>query len=221
MENLKPDILADLREQRLWPVSACFLVAANAVPALLVFLSGWGLAELLGLYWLESAIIGLFTVVKMLLAGTAVTAVPPLEKGAGVIAKIFFCLFFAVHFGGFMAGHGVFLSILMKHFRLIGADTDIISFLLGLKIACFCLFVSHAYSFFANYLGGERVLAKAETLMLQPYPRIVVMHVTIIIGAWLMLAVGRSTVLLLLFTVLKTAVDLAAHIRERKRYAAA
>jgi hypothetical protein len=48
--------------------SAIVLVLANIVPLIGIYLFGWSEAEILLLYWSESAIIGFFNVVKMLLA---------------------------------------------------------------------------------------------------------------------------------------------------------
>lgn len=207
-----------------WPSSAWLLVAANAVPLLLVLFSGWTLGELLALYWFESAIIGFFNIIKMLAAPSALPAGSVAFDGPSLLSflgRLFLSAFFAVHFGGFMAGHAVFLIMMMKQFRLMGAETDMLAFLLGLKWAALALFVSHAYSFFVNYLPRERALSSAQVLMGQPYPRIIVMHVTIIIGMFLLLAVGHSSGILILFTALKTGVDLGSHLKERAKFSPA
>ena len=51
--------------------------------------------------------------------------------------------------------------------------------------------------------------------MAGPYRRIVIMHVTIIIGGGLSLALGTPVIALMLLILLKTAVDLRAHIGQR------
>lgn len=221
MADTGQNVFSDLANPRGWPVSARYLVAANAVPVLLVFFAGWTMADLLFLYWAESAVIGFFNVLKMALSSPQPQGQAQ-NRASGIAAKMFMCAFFTVHFGGFMFGHGIFLSVMCRQFGLIGADPDFTAFLLGLKWPILALAVSHGYSFFANYLrGGEYQRSDLALLMQRPYPRIAVMHVTILFGMFAMLLVGRSMVILALFTALKTAADLKAHLKERSRFAAA
>jgi hypothetical protein len=56
-------------------------------------------------------------------------------------------------------------------------------------------------------------------LMSQPYGRIVVLHLTIMGGGFLMMALGSPTVGLVLLVVLKIGLDLSAHLRERRKFA--
>ena len=72
------------------------LVAANLVPLAGALFLGWDLAAIMLLYWAESAIIGFFNLCKMLVIG---------GWGAAFIG-----VFFIVHFGGFLAGHFIFIS---------------------------------------------------------------------------------------------------------------
>jgi hypothetical protein len=53
--------------------------------------------------------------------------------------------------------------------------------------------------------------------MTQPYARVVVLHVAIIGGAVLVQALGSALPALALLIVLKTAIDLAAHLAERRK----
>ena len=55
--------------------------------------------------------------------------------------------------------------------------------------------------------------------MQQPYGRIVVMHVAILGGGFLMLALHSPTVGLLLLVALKITFDLRGHFAERKKFA--
>src|SRR2546425_9035172 len=50
-------------------LSVVTLVAANALPVLGVLALGWSVFPIVLLYWLENAVVGVFTVLKMLLAG--------------------------------------------------------------------------------------------------------------------------------------------------------
>lgn len=53
-----------------------------------------------------------------------------------------------------------------------------------------------------------------------PYNRVLVLHLTIIFGAFPVMALGSPIWGLVLLVVLKTAMDLRAHLREHGRYAA-
>jgi len=53
------------------------------------------------------------------------------------------------------------------------------------------LAVSHIYSFAVNYIGsGEYLRADAGQLLFQPYGRVVVLHVAILGGAFLLTLMG-------------------------------
>lgn len=57
--------------------------------------------------------------------------------------------------------------------------------------------------------------------MQQPYGRVVVLHLTILLGAFLMAALKSPTVGLALLVILKIGLDVRAHLRERRKFAAA
>jgi hypothetical protein len=53
----------------------------------------------------------------------------------------------------------------------------------------------------------------------QPYVRVFVMHITILGGGFLSMALGSPAALLLVLVLLKTAVDVKFHLREHKKAA--
>lgn len=55
--------------------------------------------------------------------------------------------------------------------------------------------------------------------MQQPYGRVMVLHLTILGGAFLMAALHSPVVGLLLLVVLKIVLDLRGHFKERKKFA--
>ncbi len=80
------------------------------------------------------------------------------------------------------------------------------------------LFISHGISFFTNYLGRREYLGTdLKTQMGEPYKRIVVMHLTIILGGFLTMLLRTPVAALLLLIALKTATDLYAHRKEHAR----
>jgi len=80
------------------------------------------------------------------------------------------------------------------------------------------LFISHGVSFFTNYLGRREYLGMdLKAQMSEPYKRIIVMHVTLIIGGFLTMLLRSPEAVLLLLIALKTAADLRAHRKEHAR----
>jgi len=175
-------------------------------------------------YWIENLSYWAITIVKVRSARGRATpgagrmtlnGKPVDASDAGALS-----FFFALHYGIFTLVHGVFAFVMAF---LAGGDLHPGTWLLaGLTLA-----LSHVGSLWLNwYDGGERWRVSATTAMWQPYPRMLVLHVAIILGFGLALrSVGSSDtpgrleelapVLLLLG--LKTGVDLALHLWERRR----
>jgi hypothetical protein len=53
--------------------------------------------------------------------------------------------------------------------------------------------------------------------MAQPYARVVVLHLAILFGGWIALALGSNVGVLMLLIAGKTVLDLSLHLRERMR----
>jgi hypothetical protein len=189
------------------PGTAVVLVAANLVPVLGVLLWGWRLADVMVLYWAESAIVAFYTLLKMGVVGRWL-AIP-----GGV--------FFLGHFGAFMAIHFLFLyEIFVRGLHAGGREPPLRDALtevfLPLWPALLALFVSHGVSFAANFLGRhEYRSASLKALMAAPYNRVVLMQVTLIFGGGLALVLNDTRPALVLLVALKVAADLYAHRRER------
>jgi hypothetical protein len=79
------------------------------------------------------------------------------------------------------------------------------------------LMVSHAVSFAINYIGnGEYKKTDAVLLMLQPYGRVVIMHIAILFGGFLVMLLGSPVIGLILLLLLKTFIDITSHLRQHK-----
>jgi hypothetical protein len=73
-------------------------------------------------------------------------------------------------------------------------------------------------SFFVNFLGKEEYLTVSpDQQMMEPYSRVVVLHVTILAGGFLADSLGAPLAALVLLIVLKTVIDLLAHLREHRK----
>lgn len=185
--------------------SAIALVAANCVPLFGVLFFGWDLGEIMVLYWVESGVIAFYTVLKIAIVG----------KLAAIVAAPFFI----GHFGGFMAGH--FLLIYGLFLRgntgawAPGAAAELSAIFNPIWTSIAALFISHGISFYTNFLQQrEYDGATVSGLMTAPYSRVMVMHLTLIFGGWIILLIGMPTGALVVLLVLKTLLDLRAHRRE-------
>ncbi len=215
--------------------SALVLIAANLIPFFGVLFAGWSSFDVVFLFWLENAIIGLFNICKMVTVGAIGSPKVVDHKRAPPAAEIprpvlmggtlLLSVFFTLHYGFFMFVHGVFVVTLLKQLptpdpRLAGGPFD-----LGMHVKeaisgdllwpFLALFVSHGFSFLYNFLGRrEYARVNAGALMAAPYGRVVVMHVAILFGGFLSLFLPHFIVGLLV--VLKIALDLAFHLKEHE-----
>ena len=207
LPNLPPSPLP-LRmriEEGVSKASTLALLAANLLPLLGVVAFGWTLSHVMVLYWAESAVIGFYTVLKMF----------KVAKLAAIPAS----MFFVGHFGGFMAGHFLFVyAFFVRGIDAKGPEPAVVEALLAvfapLWLALTALFVSHGMSYVLNFIGRrEYETAKLNDLMTAPYKRIMVMHLTILFGGWLVMLLQTPLPALVLLIALKTTVDARAHVR--------
>jgi hypothetical protein len=189
------------------------LIAANLIPLYGVVHWDWDLFVLMTAYWMETGIIGFFTAVRMAVVG----------RWAAVLMIPFFC----IHFGGFMAGHFLFLWALFadetaRQAASLGEAARRIVIDTGLWAAVVAMFISHGVSFYINFLRPRLRRSAAEAgrenqdvgkIMMTPYGRIVVMHLTILFGAALVQFFQTRTAAFVLLVALKIVADVAAHVR--------
>ncbi len=196
--------------------SLAALVIANAIPLVGVLFLGWTVFPLVLLYWLENAVVGGFNVAKLLFAQP--------RQPAYWLGKAFLVPFFLVHFGGFTYVHGVLVVAFFgpegtQPFDLLTAVPAAIRAnqlgwgLLGLV-------ASHGLSFYWNYLkSGEYERASLNALMSQPYGRVMVLHMTVLLGGWVVILLRSPLFAVVVLVVLKTAADWRGHRAERRKFA--
>ena len=206
-------VLGDISKADWQRPSVIALVLANLVPVFGVFYFHWEVFPLMFLFWSENVIIGVFNVLRMIFA---------LPFKIGVLPMI---PFFCVHYGLFTFGHGLFLIELfgggLKHFGgfpepkifwQIMNENHLGWTVLGLA-------VSRGISFATNYVGqGEFRRIEPSTLMIQPYGRIFVLHISLLAGGTLMQAMHSPVVGLLVLIALKILLDLRGHFAERTKF---
>ena len=194
------------------PVSGWVLVAANLLPLYGVLFWNWEVFPLLALFWMENVIIGVLNAARML-------AVDPRDAALWG-AKLFMVPFFCVHYGIFTAVHGMFVFSMFGHSKASGLGLPELAraaeaWNLWLPIGV--LLASHLFSFFWNYLyRGEFRRASLPELMMKPYARVMILHVTILVGGFGAMALGSPLWALLVLLGIKVALDLRAHLKEHR-----
>lgn len=208
------------------PVAA--LILANIIPIWGVLFLSWDAFYIVLLYWAENLAIGFYNILKIAFAKGS-------DRGKHH-GKVFLIPFFIVHYGGFMAGHGLFVLVIFKKENTEIMDQMLwpcflgfVQLLLGVirqmyiiitpavKFALLALFISHGISFVYHYFyKHEYLYAKVDSLMSQPYARIVVMHIAILAGGALSQAMGSPIGLLLILIILKTVLDINLHLRQHE-----
>lgn len=204
------------------------LVAANIIPVYGVLFVGWDAFAVVALYWSENLIVGFYNVIKMAIA-----------KAGSMrehLSKLFLIPFFIVHYGAFCAVHGFFVLAMFSGgqqgetsvavneglFFMSMLYTVVKQLLLVLtptQLVCVgALGLSHGVSFVYNFLiKNERSKADVQMLMGSPYSRIVVMHLAIIFGAFLMIALKTPASIVIVLVIMKTYFDIKLHLREHRK----
>ncbi|MFP6581453.1 MAG: DUF6498-containing protein [Candidatus Hydrogenedentota bacterium] len=195
------------------PVALASLFFANVYPCFAVLFLGWSVGDIVILYWAESVVIILYTRLKMRFL---VRDWDHYEPGEGKLLMDgvpqpprripdFFLFFYCF----FSFGHGLFTFMFFAH---------AISFTWGsFFVALAIMTLSHGVSFVTNYMWRkEYERTTLEVLFELPWKRLLLLHVLILgIGFFIaLIPILNSVVSLLMFTGLKIAFDLRAHLKE-------
>lgn len=194
--------------------SGLVLIAANLVPLFGIVFLDWDVFALMLQFWFENVFIGIFALIRIATA----------RQSRSFETRFFLPVFFLFHYGMFTFGHGVLLVDLFG-----GGDYDMeqmarpafwlaLAAQTGITIAVVALFISHAYSFVENHIFRQEYLRlDARKAMTMPYPRILILHVSLLIGGFLLEQFGQPAAGLVIFVALKVALDLKLHLREHRR----
>jgi hypothetical protein len=197
--------------------SIFLLILSNLVPILGALFFGWDVGLMMLAYWCETAILGFYNILKILKANDKVKSPDALLRQWGHLpqSKLGIVAFFMFHFGAFMFGHLILLSIFVllndpTFFTVIQNSTH--SFFISLLM----MFLSHGVSFKKNFIeGGEWKRVNSTTQMTRVYSRVVVMHFTIFIAAIALITFGLygNVAAITGLALLKMAIDLHSHHR--------
>jgi hypothetical protein len=203
------------------------LIAANLVTIALAILGNWDLATVMFIYWAQSIIIGVFTVVSLLGADTAALGAdlqkPILERGGTEIIAPWFvwfykcCLagFFCLHYGLF---HWAYYALIVESglFGTVNFPDP------GIWLSCGLFFVNHLYSFIAFRNTGPKGAMDINEHFFTPYRRVIPMHLTILFGSIVIFAlqifgITSTMPVLILFLLLKMYTDITAHLDKHRQ----
>jgi hypothetical protein len=193
--------------------STLALLTANLMPLLGVLAWNWNVTPIMIFYWAENLVIGFYNVLKMRRAQGSVAGSDTIMNDRPVQQsdRRAMIMFFIAHYGLFTLCHGIFVLIMF------GAGFK--GFLSELGMALLFLTVSHGISYRRNFIGrGEYRQVAFTTLFWQPYSRVVVMHLTILVGGAWAQAKGSPVYALLVLVTMKTLIDLALHLLEHKKF---
>lgn len=190
-----------------WPAIAAGLL--NLVPIVGVLFWGWSAFALIFLYWIENLVIGVRTIASML--STAASG------PAHLVGALAISAFFTVHYGLFCFVHGVFVVSMFGDqtvagdglFDLWAVSSHLFATEPGLITGLLSIVLWQVVQFALFIFRGEATRANALELMASPYPRIIVLHITIIFGGFLLMLLGQPLAGLVLLALLKAAFDIA------------
>ena len=206
-----------------WPgsvgriVSAVVLVVANLLPVQAVLAGRMTMGDVFLVYWFENLVIWATTTVKLRTVEDGRTRSMATLNGRHQPPG-FDATFFALHYGIFTAVHGVFSIVIAVITGLSGSW-----WVLLLTMAAIA--ASHLVSLAVNWFGNdERLHTSAGTVMWVPYPRMIVLHVGVILGFFFVLggpdrSYDGEVAGVAVLCGLKTLVDLGLHLAERWIYA--
>jgi len=203
-----------------WAVTTA--VALNLVPVVGVVLWGWSAFALLFLYWLENVVVGVRTLASMF--ATAAVA-----GGMNWIGALAFGAFFTFHYGLFCFGHGIFLIVLFGQGIVTVGDTplDLVAASRTLfeqqnnLLVGFASIVAWQVVQFLLFVGRGAVRrTNLLELMGEPYPRIIALHVALILGGFLLLLLNQPLWGLVVLTLVKMAADISDASKQTRPVAA-
>ena len=155
-------------------------ISLNAITVLGVVAFGWPAGNVFILFWVENAVIGAWNVVRILTArGDGKGEREPTLTINGRRTKgnpPTLALFFAVHYGLFCLVHAVFTGFVAY---TLGVEATFL--FLGLPIVL--IMIRYTVETTSVWFGaGQRDVVSPAKAMLQPYPRIIVLHVAVLIA---------------------------------------
>lgn len=213
-------------------LTAWLLVAVNVAVGVYAFTQQFGYADVLLLYLAETVVIGVLTIPKLLIVGLFAKPIDTAEQlriaGNRVLSILVLLLFYVTAF--VFAWGLLFATIAILPILLEDADRAA-GFVVpqessddrgALEFAFAALALSHGISFMVNFLFGREFRGGSLIqVAVQPFLRTALIWAVLSLAMIVTIvqsAVSKSTAFALVVIAAKTAVDLSAHLAERRRF---
>jgi hypothetical protein len=202
--------------------AAIALIVLSALIPIVGVLVGWmNMGQVFVLFWLENVVVWAFTIVRILTATQR-------KDGDGAESwwvRILNAAFFSFHFGMFTAVHGAFIFLGIGLYLTAEGETGkmvpAVRDWLGQSSfgwAATGMVLCQLFGLVVYWFGhGERHVTTVDRAVLAPYPRMLVLHVVIILALPLLIVLPRGGAAVIALVGLRTAVDLFLFRRERAR----
>lgn len=190
-------------------VSDWLLILVNFIPLYCVWFEGWSASQVFLVYCLETVIVGIFNVIKMACVTLFVKSSDTWENGGSTSQQggWFFIFFFIVHYGFFVfVQTQIFFGVsnLIPDGSLF-ANYSKIPALLGnngkLMLLIFIVYYT-LQNLFDFFLTGIYKTISLGRLMFEPYIRIFVQQLVVIVGS-MFLSFGAGKIFILVFVLVK------------------
>ena len=194
--------------------SDIYLIVANLLPVYGVWVLGWNAIEVFIVYAMETLIVGMLTVLKLSIASASGNKSNDWYVGDKKVKQpgILFIIFFIVHYGIFAA---VQTSIFAESANINPPGSGLLYFFfhwynfITKDIAIMlCGFIVSwlARSFIPFIVNREYKTTSMMRLMFEPYGRIFIQQITVLLGS-MFLVLGGGKVFVLIFALVKIFVD--------------
>lgn len=187
------------------------IIIGNMLPVFGVLFLKWDAGMILILYWIENFIVGAYTLPRILMAEGPPPADDSAIGGSPLAARIGTALFFTVHYGGFWLGHGVFAFLLAGEISN-GSPSPTDSGW-GFWLAVLTMVVLEGVRFWQAWVKPRAWrTATPSGEMFKPYGRVFVLHITVLLGAMGLYAIGAPAWTMLLLCVGKMVLELGVNL---------
>ncbi len=190
-------------------VSDYLLILVNLIPLYCVWFEGWNASEVFLVYCLETVIIGLINVFKMACVTIFVKKADVWQNGGTSTMQSgwFFIFFFIIHYGFFVfVQTQIFFSVsgLIPGHSLLGGYSKIPALLGNNGKLMLLIFITYytVQTFFEFFMTGNYKTISMGRLMFEPYIRIFVQQLVVILGS-MFLTFGAGKIFILIFVVVK------------------
>ena len=184
-----------------------FTILINLVPLWGVWFNGWNPKQMFLIYCVESIIVGLFNILKMLIVTQIKKKDIWNEDSGAMMSGYFFIFFFIIHYGFFVSMQLMFFfgsSKIIDVTNPLKALLAIPSVMDNYTRALLWGFVGiYALRMIIDFIfSGEYRTISLGRLMFSPYMRIFVQQFVVIIGGFI-LTFGAGKVFMLIFVTVK------------------